>query len=115
MRNKIWAYLRAKFGIQPGQILPKPLLVVRAILYPLDSFYWWMSESRGYQLFEDVWLINGVRYDASMLKHLSEADGECYRIVANNGVVWMERITQDVSIHLPPNPRPGQTVTVVMK
>jgi len=47
MRNKIWNAVRSKVPV--GMILPWWALVARAILYPLDFFYWRMSQTRGYQ------------------------------------------------------------------
>ena len=60
MRDVIWNWVRSK--IPEGMILPWWALTVRAVLYPLDFFYWRMCQSRGYQWQSDTWLIEGVTY-----------------------------------------------------
>lgn len=90
MRNLIW-----RFALQnhpEGQILSLPLLVLRALLFPLDFFYWRMSEARGYCWRSNTWNIHGIRYTAETLKALAEAQDQVFRVTKVNGCVTLERI-----------------------
>lgn len=90
MRNTIWNAVRAK--VQEGMMLPRWALLVRAILFPLDFFYWRMSQTRGYQVLTDTWVIEGVTYSGTALRWLAEAQGETYRITRTGETVTMERV-----------------------
>lgn len=90
MRDKLWKWATAKHP--EGTILPRRLLVIRAILYPLDTLYWMMSESRGYQWQSDTWNIYGVRYTGAALRALADAQGETYRITRTGECVTLERV-----------------------
>lgn len=90
MRNKIW-----KFAVRnhpEGVILTKLLMTIRAILYPLDFFYWRIGRSRGYQFESDTWNINGLRFTGAALRSLAEAQGETYRITRAGECVKLERL-----------------------
>jgi hypothetical protein len=73
-------------------LLTRWLLTARAILYPLDFFYWRMSLNRGYQIETDTWKIYGVRYSGSSLRWLAKAQGETYRVTRNGETVTLERV-----------------------
>jgi hypothetical protein len=60
--------------------MPWWALTVRAILYPLDFFYWRMSRATGYQFETDTWIIEGVTWSASALRFLAHADGDIIRV-----------------------------------
>lgn len=93
MRNKLWELATAKHP--KCEILPCWLLLIRAVLYPLDFFYWRMSKTRGYQLESDTWNINGVRYTGAALRALAESQGETYRITRTGDCVTLERVDAD--------------------
>jgi hypothetical protein len=90
MRNRIWAW--ATSGLQQGQILPMWALCVRAVLFPLDFFYWRMSKVMGYDWRTDSLIIDGVRYDCAAFRLLSKANGETYRITRRGNRVYLERV-----------------------
>lgn len=90
MRNQLWKLATAKHP--EGMILTRWLMVVRAVLYPLDSFYWKMSKSRGYQWQSNTWNIHGVRYTDDALRNLAESQGETYRITRTGECVTIERL-----------------------
>jgi len=46
MRDKLWVFLRRNHP--ESEILTKRLMFIRAILYPLDTFYWRYGERNGY-------------------------------------------------------------------
>lgn len=90
MRDKLWNLAKAN---QPEcMLLPRWLLVIRAILYPLDFFYWHMGKTRGYQLESDTWNIYGVCYTGEALRALADAQGEAYRITRTGECVTLERL-----------------------
>ena len=90
MRNMIWSLVRS--NLPEFQRLPWWALAVRAILYPLDFFYWRMGETRGYQWESDTWIIEGVRYSACSMRHLARADGEIYRVTRIGDNLKLERL-----------------------
>lgn len=90
IRNKIWLVVTRKH--HEGMILPLWLLIIRAILFPLDFFYWKYSLTSGYQWQTDTWKIHGVRYSGSALIHLAESQGEVFKITRKNGFVTLERL-----------------------
>lgn len=91
MRDSLWRY--AIKNHPAGTILTGPLLALRAVLYPLDFFYWKMSKTRGYQLESDTWIIEGVRYTGEALRALANAKGETYRITRTRGCITLERVS----------------------
>lgn len=92
IRETLWAGARRLGQVQEGQILPRWLVAVRALLYPLDFFYWRMSERCGYQWRTDTWLIGGVSYSAEGLRSLARAEGKTLRVVKVDETVTLELI-----------------------
>lgn len=90
MRDMIWNAVRSK--VPEGMILPWWALTVRAALFPLDFFYWRMSQTRGYQWQNDTWLIEGVTYSGTALRYLAKAQGEMYRVTRTGETVTLERV-----------------------
>ena len=90
MRDKLWKLVTARHP--EAMILPKWLLVIRAILYPLDFFFWKMSNSRGYQWQSNTWNIHGVKYTDEALRDLAKSQGETYRITRVGEYVTLERL-----------------------
>ena len=90
MRKMILNAVRSK--VPEGMILPWWALAVWAALFPLDYFYWRMSETRGYQWQRDVWLIEGVAYSGKALRWLATAHGETYRVTRTGDTVTLERV-----------------------
>lgn len=90
MRAAIWNWTRAQFP--EGMVLPWWALTVRAVLYPLDFLFWRMSQTRGYQLQSDTWLIEGVAYSGEALRWLAKAQGETYRVTRAGDTVTLERV-----------------------
>ena len=90
MRDRFWNAVRSK--VPEGMILPWWALIVRAVLYPVEFFYWRMSRTTGYQLENDTWRIHGVTYSAKALRWLAKAQGETYRISRTGETVTLERV-----------------------
>ena len=96
MRNELWAWCRRK--TPEGQILDGWQLAVRAVLFPLDFFYWRMSMTRGYRWQDDTWLIHGVRFSSESLRRLSKNDGRLLKVVCRDGeLVTIEQHNVEVS------------------
>lgn len=90
MRKRLWYYLRRNVMI--GTILPTWLLCVRAVLFPLDTFYWKMSEAMGYDPVHDVWRIEGVTYNAEVLSDLARSQGDTFRVTRVNNTIVLRKI-----------------------
>ena len=90
MRNNIWDWIIAR--LSEGQRLPWWALATRAILFPLDFFYWQFSRAVGYQWESDTWLIEGIRYSGRMLRLLSKSQGELYLVTRIGEIVTIERV-----------------------
>ena len=91
MRWKLFDWI-VRPWVPEGCILPWWAVAIRWALFPLDSAYWTMSRTRGYQLQDDVWVINGIRYTGAAMRALADADGKTYRITRTGGVVMLERV-----------------------
>ncbi len=94
MRDMVWNAVRSK--VPEGMILPWWALAVRAVLFPLDFFYWRMGNTTGYQWQNDTWLINGVTYSGEALRWLAKAQGETYRVTRTGETVTLERQVRGV-------------------
>jgi hypothetical protein len=90
MRTVIWKWCRA--NIQEGMVLPTWALCVRAVLFPLDFFYWRMGKARGYQWETDTWVIDGVRYSGKFFWLLARAQGVTYRVTRIGETITLERL-----------------------
>jgi len=76
MRDKLWQFARRNHP--EGEILTRWLKVVRWVLYPLDTLFWKMSQTRGYNWDRDEWIIHGVRYSPVVFKTLAKPDPDRY-------------------------------------
>lgn len=74
--------------------MPWWAIVIRWILYPLDTFYWKISMSNGYDLRTNTWNIHGVRFSEEALYRIAKSVGAVYKITANDGIVTLERLHQ---------------------
>jgi len=80
-------------NVPEGVIPPRWALIIRAVLFPLDAFYWHMNKSRGYRWDNDTWSIYGVTYSGKGLKLLAQATGETYRITRTGETLTFERVS----------------------
>ena len=90
MRSKIWQWVRR--NIEVGRVLPVWAVLVRAVLFPVDTLYWLLSRQRGYDLMTDTWNIYGVRYAGTAFLMLARTKGEFYQIARQGDVVIFKRI-----------------------
>jgi len=78
--------------VPEGSILPLWALTLRWLLFPLDSAYWALDRTRGYQMRDDVWLIEGLRYTGAAMRMLADANGEVYRVTRDGDTVSLRRV-----------------------
>lgn len=92
--------------VPEGCILPPWAVALRWILFPLDSAYWSLDRKRGYDLYSDSWLINGVRYTNEAMRALANAQGETYRITRIGDAVTVQRLPPNsgINAHRPRHP-----------
>ena len=95
MKDKL--FLWAIRNTSPSAVLPWWATALRAVLYPIDSLYWRLSKTRGYQINCDAWLIFGVYFRSRDLKRLTESKGELFRITSFGDTIVFERVrTEDL-------------------
>lgn len=92
MKNTIWKWLTRKHP--EGAILPTKLLVLKAILFPLQFIAWKLGTTYGYSWEDDTWLIGGLRYSGAAMQMLADSQGEVYRIVRRGDVVTLTRVEE---------------------
>lgn len=90
MRYYIWNKVKTK--IPEGIILPRWALAIRAILFPLDFFYWKYSQHRGYDWQTDTWNIGGEKFSTVAMQNLAKAEGKIFAVKKVNGIVTLERL-----------------------
>jgi hypothetical protein len=90
MRDALWYAACSK--LSEGEILPWWAQAIRALLYPLDTFYWRMNRTSGYQVQHDAWIIHGVWFSSKTLSQLAHSQGEIYRVTRVGGTVVLETL-----------------------
>lgn len=90
MRDRLWNWIRAS---RPAcEIIPWWMLLIRFLLFPIDTLYWRLSSSRGYQPEYDTWLIDGVRWSSHALARLPKHVGRVFFVTREGDeliFVWM--------------------------
>lgn len=76
-------------------VLPRWALTIKAILFPLQFFYWKMGRYTGYQWEADAWLIDGIMFSSAFFKAIANADGETLRIKRDGDSVALERVADE--------------------
>lgn len=80
LREKIWSKVLDYVDTPIGMRLPTWVLAVRAILYPLDFFYWKLDRLRGYQADKDSLIVEGLEYPVEIFRELRRSRGGVYEI-----------------------------------
>lgn len=62
MRQKIWKYLIKKYHKNIGDVLPRWLIIIRIILFPINFFYYYYNKHNLYDVYRDIWNINGFKF-----------------------------------------------------
>lgn len=92
IRTLMWMWIRTKTDTDHGIILPRWARLCRALLYPIDTFYWKMSKTRGYDWETDTWFIAGQRFNGFALLSLAQSDGELFRVTKEHGRITLTRV-----------------------
>lgn len=79
-----------------GTRLPLWLLCVRTVLFPLDTFYWKMSKSKGYDYKCDVWRIEGITYSAEALSDLAKSQGDTFKVTRVNNTIVLRKVDKRI-------------------
>lgn len=93
LKDRIWYFARRNHP--EGMLLTTWLLIVRTILFPVQTFYWRTGDGIGYQWEHDLWIIDGVKYSSKALNILSQSHGEIYKIECNEGLVTLKQLTDE--------------------
>ena len=74
LREALWFWLLRNHP--KCEILKRRHMIARWVLYPLDTFYWMMQRSRGYDAQRNAWTIGDKIYPAWVFSSLAkQADG----------------------------------------
>lgn len=92
VRHELWGWIRAS---RPAcEIIPWWLLLIRFLLFPIDTLYWRLSSSRGYQPDTDTWLIDGVRWSSYAIARLPQDVGRVFLVTRNGDDLTFVRIPE---------------------
>lgn len=72
--------------------MPFWALCLRAVLFPLEIFYWQMNQHYGYNWQTDVWNIAGCKFSGPSLRYMAQAQGKTYKITQSAGVVTLQLV-----------------------
>ena len=90
MRSKFFIWVKRRFGITTGQVLPNWALFIRFLLFPIRMTRWWIEKGEGYQCMTDTWIIHGIEYSDVLFAHLAN-DNRWYRVIKReNGLITIE-------------------------
>ena len=90
LRHRLWLWLRRNHP--EGEILSRPLLCLRALLYPVVTLAWCLNRSHGYDLSSDTLRINGVRFSMQSLVNLTYAQGEMFTVIRERNILIIEEV-----------------------
>jgi hypothetical protein len=78
-RRRFFYYLvREVFKVAEGQILPKYLIVLKCILFPIESFYFKINKDF-YDPYRDIYTINGIKFSGQFFKNMNKV-GSTFKI-----------------------------------
>ncbi len=90
LRQAIWNF--AIKNHPEAMLLSRPLIILRAVLFPLDTIYWKINTKTGYQWLKDTWIIEGVEYSGKVMRDINNSNGKVYRITRVGNCVHFERL-----------------------
>lgn len=93
-REKLWLNILKKSNHREGFVLPKPLLFIRAILFPGNFIYWKLCKPQGYDWKDNSWTINGRKYSSEFFEAFKE--GDCFKVIEVNDTITVSRIHEQV-------------------
>lgn len=103
MRKKIWRFIRNKiFRIGENTIIPKWLIWIRFVLFPIQTIRCWPEADPRYEPWNDSLTIFGQRYSGELFREWAEngmPEDTIFRFV-NRNPVTLERLTKFIFIDL---------------
>jgi len=93
------------FKVPEAQILPTPLKILYAIVFPLKWVYFTQAKYVGYQWDRQVWIIHGMQYSDALFRHFAYGDDRWYRVIKReDGIITIQTGSPLIS-----TPRPLST------
>lgn len=103
MRKKIWIFIKYKiFRIKEGGIVPKWLIWIRYILFPIHTIRCWPEADPRYEPWNDTFTIFGQRYSGGLFRDWAEdgmPEGSNFRFL-NRDPIILEKLTYFTFIDL---------------
>ena len=72
LREAIWFWVTRNHPME--EVLKRRHMIARWVLYPLDTFYWAMQRSRGFDVRRNAWEIHGKVYPAWIFACLAKQE-----------------------------------------
>jgi len=102
-RKKIWLFIIYKiFRIEGGTIVPKWLIWIRFLLFPIHTIRYWPDADPRYENWNDIMVIFGQRYSGHLFREWAAGgmpEGNMFRFVKRDPVT-LERLTEFIFIDL---------------
>lgn len=96
-RARLWEWARRNYPA--GMVLPRRLIAVRAIPYPVEWLRWFVARSaNGYDPTTDCWRIAGVKYPHALFERtaLITPDGCWMRVIKVEDIGYGPTVTVEV-------------------
>ena len=91
LRQRLFQWVKRVSGVKEGQIIPRHLMPVKFVLFPIRSIRWAMNEGDGYQLMHDTWKINGLEFSSEFFNAFTDDPPYWFRVKSTkHGVVTIE-------------------------
>lgn len=92
MRYKLYKFLKYKvFKVKEGQILPKLLLYIKCVLFPVEAIKWFGSKDI-YDIYTDVYNIKGIKISSDFFE-ASKIVGNKFEIIKiENGIITVKNL-----------------------
>lgn len=90
-RRKLWTNIMDDLGPPEGCIVPRWLLFVYTLLFPLHGLKSLLCHATGFDHLRLTWKIHGIEFSDRFFTRLAAANGELYRFTTVNGIVTIER------------------------
>jgi hypothetical protein len=90
-RLVIWDWILKKVKHPQEKKLSWMLRRIYNVLFPLLSFYWYMSKSNGYQLYKNVWFIHGKKYSDEFFRNFAISNNDFKMVNSNDFKIIEEK------------------------
>lgn len=100
-RRKLWNNIMDDLGPPEGCMIPRWLLLVYALFFPLSALKCFLDRSCGFDPQRLTWKIHGIEFSDLFFSRFAAADGELYRFTTVNGVATIERMSPTTTKETP--------------